>query len=566
MEERKNHEELYRSLFGQALQKIKLCRDPHDKLPEIQLLGWNTVEQQEMFDLGFREISAREAIARDAKAISIDCFSVIVKTLFHDYGYEEELFVVPNQEENGPQVIFGIHLKREDTLLLFKEMESSPIWKNKSHEPEDVNKLLKSKKVSCCKYVYLMFDKAYMQVIGHDDNEDDPGRGYNLYSVKWLFETYFGSDECNCFMKYVKAYIREAKNYLGFIQMRALTPNAMTNFHMIAQGHFLQFDFRDACTPITNRFDETVVLEESSYRVILEQFLERKHYMMMVGTKDFAESFVTAEWLRDSMSKAGAIDLTAIGVGYFKAVEQLMYELIYLYRNNGLEIKSATSKKQVALDDANIENCKIDTSLGSMALYYKKSLDIFPSNVDYKAKTYIREALFDYANMRNDYLHKKNIHDMARINEIRVSTFRVIFLLLGSHEFDEASEKLLGMPDLSFYDDYYKMCEYVNYHTSRLYMVDAGNGDELLCCGCPDPYAHIVEGRYVVYSGFYLKELPTGTVYQFKKEHMPRRIWLGSLGISPTANVHFEPKRKVKLFEDGRYVGPNLVEEKDLDY
>lgn len=82
----------------------------------------------------------------------------------------------------------------------------------------------------------------------------------------------------------------------------------------------------------------------------------------------------------------------------------------------------------------------------------------------------------------------------------------------------------------------------------------------------PDPYSHVVDGRYVVYSGFYLKELTSGQIYQFRKDHMPKTIWLGSLGIAHTELFQAEPRKVVKLFDDGRFIGPSLADEGGLEY
>ena len=254
------------------------------------------------------------------------------------------------------------------------------------------------------------------------------------------------ADEMNDLMKYVGTYIRAVKDYLGYIQVKALTPNAMASFRLLVESHFLEFAYKESCEPVTNRFNKTFVLEDASYQSIREHFIDRKCYLVMVGTNDFAESFVTAEWLRNSMGKAGAIDLTAIGLGYFKAVEQLMYALICLHKNEGKTIKAAGSKDRIPLNDANIRANEIDTSLGSMAKLYKDYLRMCRCDIDYRAKCYIREALFGYADLRNGYLHKDNIHDMARIDEIRTSSIRLIFLLLGAHELDEVSQEQLGMP------------------------------------------------------------------------------------------------------------------------
>ena len=155
---------------------------------------------------------------------------------------------------------------------------------------------------------------------------------------------------------------------------------------------------------------------------------------------------------------------------------------------------------------------------------------------------------------------------MKRIEEIRSSTIRVIFLLLGAHELGEAERIQLGLPDLSMFDDYYRICEYINYHSEELYIVDFGNGDEYWGFSVPDPYSQVVEGRYSVYSGFYLRTLRTGMVRRFQKENMPKTIWLGNLAIENTELVEITPKKVVKLFENGHYVGPILVEEDCLDY
>ena len=566
------HERLYQSLFEQALRKIKLHRDPHAKRLDHFALGRDAIEREEMFDFGLREISSYERITRDAKDVSIDCFKFLITKLLDDYGYDAEVFVPEKQKGKGSEIIFGVCVPKTDTLLLFKEVEPDSFWKLKGREPKCIENLLNERGVSACKYIYLMFDKAYLQVIGHNSDEDDPGRGYNLYSVKWFFETYFGSEECSCFMTYVTAYIHAVKDFLGFIQVKALTPNAMASFRLLVESHLLQFDYKRSCRPVTNKFNKTFILEERSYQVVREQFLNLKYYLMMIGGNDYAESFITAEWLRESMGKAGAIDLTAIGLGCFKAVEQLMYALICLHRNEGKLIRSAdpkssvNEKHQVWLDDASIEANLIDTSLGSMAKFYKDYPRMFRSEVNYKAKCYIREVLFDYADLRNGYLHKDNIHDMKRIEEIRSSTIRVIFLLLGAHELGEAERIQLGLPDLSMFDDYYRTCEYINYHSEELYIVDFGNGDEYWGFSVPDPYSQVVEGRYSVYSGFYLRTLRTGMVRRFQKENMPKTIWLGNLAIENTELVEITPKKVVKLFENGHYVGPILVEEDCLDY
>lgn len=173
------HERLYQSLFEQALRKIKLHRDPHAKRLDHFALGRDAIEREEMFDFGLREISSYERITRDAKDVSIDCFKLLITKLLDDYGYDAEVFVPEKQKGKGSEIIFGVCVPKTDTLLLFKEVEPDSFWKLKGREPKCIENLLNERGVSACKYIYLMFDKAYLQVIGHNSDEDDPGRGYN---------------------------------------------------------------------------------------------------------------------------------------------------------------------------------------------------------------------------------------------------------------------------------------------------------------------------------------------------------------------------------------------------
>lgn len=533
-------------------------------------LDRNEIEQQEMFDFGLKEMSVYEEIARTAKTISIECFKFLVSTLLKQYCYDAEVFEADGQEGNCSRILFGINLPKTETLLLFKEIEPDFFLKLKGREPEDIEKMLSEKGASSCKYVYLMFDKAYLQVIGHNNAEDDPGRGYNLYSVRWFFETYFGTAESDCFVVHANNYIRAVKDALGFIRVKSLTPDSIVSFRLIIESRLIKFDYKSLCRAVANEHNKLFDLEENAYRLLREQFIDQKCYLMLVGNNDFAESFITAEWLRDSLRKAGAIDLTTIALGYFKAIEQLMFELICLHKNEGRMIRSSDSKKRkpIPLDDDNINANIIDTSIGSMAHFHKNNLSMFRDALDRKAKCYIREALFRYADLRNSHLHKENIHDMTRIDEIRMSTIRVMFLLLGAHKLDKKSRAQLGMPDLSIYDDYYRTCEYVNYHSGELYIVESDNGMELWGYSVPDPYSSVVDGRYISYSGFYLKEWTSKSIYRFNENHMPTILWLAKNEVTATQDdqVKMDVRRICKLFEAGKYVGPSLVDEGGLDY
>ena len=131
--------------------------------------------------------------------------------------------------------------------------------------------------------------------------------------------------------------------------------------------------------------EKQFVLVMPEFNKMRQQFIERKHFLLMLGNHDFAESFITAEWLRDSMKKAQAIDLTVIGIGYFKTVEQLLYEI---------------------LDLSNCDGLKVESNLGAMAHVFKDNIEnttLIRPDLTFKTRKFIKEMIFEYADLRNSY-------------------------------------------------------------------------------------------------------------------------------------------------------------------
>lgn len=139
-----------------------------------------------------------------------------------------------------PNICFVLqHLKTKE-LLIFKEIEDCSFWKIKGKEPEAIADFMKNVSAKSCKYIYLVYDYAYLQVIGHNDDESDPGRGYNFYSLKWFFETYYGAEEYGRFLDKLNHYLKAVNDYLGYILLKSLTPNAMFNFRKITERKIIE--------------------------------------------------------------------------------------------------------------------------------------------------------------------------------------------------------------------------------------------------------------------------------------------------------------------------------------
>lgn len=410
-----------------------------------------------------------------------------------------------------------------------------------------------------------MFDYAYLQLVGHNDDESDPGRGYNLYSLKWFFEEYFGQEEYEQFNIAVTAYISEVNSYIGYVTIKTLIPSSLINFRKNVERTLVNFEYEQLLSIKYNGFE----LREEEYKKIRKQFLDDRTLLTLLGSKDFAESLITAEWLYDSMKKAKAIDLTIIGMGYFKAVEQLLYDLICLHKNQGLTIRKDYSRKdlppEIPLNDQNINDKAIDVTLGSMAVFVRDNAQVlFRNDLAWKTKKFVREAIFKYADLRNGYFHKDNIHQPERIEEIRDVSFYMFFLLLGAYDLSEDSLVNLGLSQI-VQNDYYRLCEYVDYHSGMLFVLDLGYGEDQYGIACADLFTKVVENRYVQYSGVYFKEIQ-GRTFRFTEGNLPKEIYLGKFEFERSELVSAEPVKVKKIFENGKYVGPSIAEENEIGY
>lgn len=547
--------DLYDSLFSQALLKVKAVRDPNRSNPYA---FDKSVKEQTFFNFGGPYYEKYTDVISSSLEISKSVLKFIIIQLFEEYNIPIQ--TIENSQEGSKDYEFCILDKKNNLLLVFKSLEINYMIINREGEPEVINDLLKKYKVQACKYIYYMKDKAYLQVIGHNNNTNDPGRGYNLYALKWLFETYFSTQEFTAFTKALEKYEQNVNSTLGYSIVRTLTPEALINFRKITENQVIHYSYNSIKKLIIPNYKYK--LTDDEFNTIKEQFDE--YFNIITGDHDFAESFVTAEWLYFSMKEAKAIDLTPIATSYFKAVEQLLCELICLHKDTNLVIKSINTKTPIDLSTDNISNLRVDFSIGSMANFFKDNLTLLKNELSPKGKAYVKEFIFMYADIRNSHLHKDNIHDWNKIENIRNNTYYILFLLIGSHIFSSLDISKLGYATSDeACDDYYKLCEYVNYHCNDLFFIDNS-----LYWGFADYFTKIIDNRYIKYSGAYFKSFGNNdTIIKITKDNIPDTIFLGKLSINVTNEnkICVTPERIKKIVENKKFIG-GLIAEEDTNY
>lgn len=559
----------YRVFFQKAIQQVKSIREPRASDPSFIDLEWPLVEQNELFSFEDSTINEQKLVAESAKKISVSILFKIIHALFDIKHWKTEAFV-PDSLDPKQKALLVIHDFSNEIMYIFHEKPDSPMWRLKGKETKDVQDLLDARKVSTCKHIYLLSDYAFMLVVGHNNDIEDPGRGYNVYSIKWFWETLFGEEEYRCFSDALAEYKKEVNEYLGFICVKSLTSSSLIGFRRIVEHHIRCFDYAQLLQRVMMSRDRSFYLGHEELNLLLSQYIDGRCFELLLANNDFSESLITAEWLYDSMKKARAIDLTAIGMGYFKAVEQLLYALICLHKNEGRLIRKDFSRQDlptnIELCDHYIEEKAIDTTIGSMAIFVKDNLGIFRSDLKWPTKYYLREFVFKYRELRNGYLHKDNIHSWDKINEIRNDSFLLIFLLIGAFSFTDDSLESMGMPDKNRFDDYYYLCEYVNYHSGWFFCIKNGDFEDYFVA-CNDIHSKVIDNQYIEYSGLYFRNLgKDGMCFKLDRRNMPEEIYVGKLLFDNTELVSVNPVKIRKIYDRGTFIGPTISEEMSVGY
>ena len=161
----------------------------------------------------------------------------------------------------------------------------------------------------------------------------------------------------------------------------------------------------------------------------------------MVGTSNFAVSFISSEWNYNMYLLTENLDLTSIVAGYMKSVEQLIWAIISFQTKNSFKIKA----KGGGLIEFSAENeSLIDNTLGSLEKVFQKNSWMFDVN-DF-AKRHIVDAIADWREKhRNGFFHKHNLQSIDKVKEIRNQTLQLYFLILGGCTIGDADFTKLGI-------------------------------------------------------------------------------------------------------------------------
>ncbi len=606
-----DNRDIYEKAKSEAFNHIKQVRTKYASRDELTDPTMKAAFNSLMFEVEGNEYRGYSFIIEEAKNYTLKMVADIIAGLLNRYNVNYQSIDFRRLGISPTPVFAFVHIRNEgNAFYIIKEFGM-----NNSIDTSTLRELTKRMNARYA-YVSLARENAFAEVFDYNDNADDPTRGTGIISLPFFLQIMFGEEEKNAFIRFADTYVDQVKSYLGLAVMKMLTPNALFSFKRAANYETLHYEYQKKYDELlkTEHFATAIkeIREEEArktkqkrffqpksgdpvtrdqWRIIEEQFHEQLCNKALTGINDFSQTFMTAEWLYDSMRKAGKIDYSPVAMGYFKSIEQMIWDILLLYKD---EQKSVSVKKNgeysfLPINDPGIKweengNSKqLDTTIGSLmnALDFHRNRFIFRQEVDDDTIDAIVIVVRIFKNLRNGYTHKDNISDWNFIELVRSVSYTLYFLLLGSINLTDAFKKKLGIP-LDNDTPYLRLCDYINYNSNRPYYLYDANGQCTVVLAVPDAGMEIDDDGNATYSGVYFKKVLNvteepyvltkeilfdsmkrsvplvGEVFCIEKKDVPRKIYRGTM--SPVAAGMWYSGPQQLVFDNGVFIDPGMPE------
>lgn len=457
----------------------------------------NTIKYNDsmLFKYGGDDIWNFRYILKHADLITNQMFKEIIEFLLDQYSVEyTELKYDHSILKKSPVLL----LKIDKTGRLYFFVRGAI---DRLISEEFILNMLDYANVKEARIISLAYENIEISMSGTSVSQEKASR---YESLEDFFVEFFNEKELKLFKQFEKDFVEKVDKNLGFILLRSLTPYALYGFKKILQQRIISFDYAENIKQLFG-----ITLDNKAFECIYRQFIQEGFYMALMGKSLFAESFITAEWLYYSMSQAGHVDYTVVAAGYYKAIEQLIYTIIMMHKDEGRTIKNSSRyPTYIPLTTSNIELNKIDSSLGPMIAFlkYGGNRDLFHNDISEKTIGLLLSIIGKVKGLRNGYFHKDNINDWRYIEDTRNLSLAVLFILLGAYKYSNGQKndlKIIDNKKKGFRD----LCEYINRHPQEIFFIgdDEKNLEPVMSSGDPSvKYDHNGEATY---SGVYFGNL-----------------------------------------------------------
>lgn len=256
----------------------------------------------------------------------------------------------------------------------------------------------------------------------------------NIKVINYLdfIRFFFGPEEAESSEQNLKIIKKKAKEIIGQRITDICTPEQRISFKKELASTLIDFDY-DSLIEKYNLIDKDG-LYANDLSAIKNNFIELKRYSILLGEKEFADSFFTSEWLFQKYSEQDGLDNTYMVTSYIKSIEQLLWNIVYVI---GQGRRIGRNRIKINDDDS------IRTTLEDFCYFVRdnNNRNLCDKSFEYSHRYSLMDVIFkrivDYKNnCRNGYFHKENL-DSRDVKTIREKTFLLYFLLLGVFNLDD---------------------------------------------------------------------------------------------------------------------------------
>ncbi|WP_302935979.1 hypothetical protein [uncultured Senegalimassilia sp.] len=602
-----NSEPIYKEfLLGEGLSELKKIRDGwRDESGYSESRGGTSLIPENLCNVSGSERLNYTFIMDRANECMYRLICESISMLLTEYGYitlrarvrrSDAYQYLPKDGLAGPTVlkaskrvvrIIKVDVDGSPSVFVFKEPGL-----DQSLPKELENSLRENFGVSKITYVSLVMDGAKREVLNYESVKD----ATPYISVKEFFRLFFPQEEFDKFEEAVVELRQKARSYYGLSITKSL--------NHLRMGHFRR-DIRDRLIG----YKPDVELGSEQRMAIDKSFVVDGRYSALTGDTDFAVSFQTAEWLRDSLAHAGCIDFAPIALEYFKSLEQFLYRFLYaihktsksksrrIYygkkpgenpyylpaKRDGVPDKS----RHIEVKDGEIEineelfadGFEYVLDLGRLTRFfgdyvcekqqlYCRNEDLLDTPISKNTYESIIRALQSARTMRNGIAHKDNLHDWIEMESARSSVLLAFYLVLGSYSIDAEMRSLLGIEnDCVQKSEEWKLCNYVasasvpkgNPFEIPVFYLDGDHSPESALFACPDDGESDPDryGKAQSFSGVYFKRIGSRERYDvsYPTDRLPSLVEQGTLVIcSEVLKLELTGPQKV-IYRDGNYLG-----------
>lgn len=403
------------------------------------------------------------------------------KMFYHENEY------VPCLKSNELYPLYSFfRIKKDDEFVyLFEESQKEEI-NRRSYLVKHLDELLAFYKIN--KIVCIKFSESLPEY-----SIPLPSK-LEFVCLNDFLSTYFSKDEFNAFVDSKNQFMRNAKSIIGYKTIKTLD---YTNGYQLKQ-HIKE----EMCEMITENLkysiiDREFLMKKGRYDLIecvknqicdsftkdfLLYFNTNNGVEILLGNKTFSQSFITSEWLFNSLIDKKGFDYTSVISGYLKSIEQLLYMIVCYYNENydskywiltkEKEEKLVKDLKMIDKKDYYVRRIKdkkyiyvklskankeiIDYSLNSYITFFR--WQILQNSFDAKINADMANELYKLLNCyriecRNGYFHTDNLIDEVKARKARENTIYLYFLIISFLKIDDNMKNYLGVQKTDYFNN-----------------------------------------------------------------------------------------------------------------